>query len=60
MTLTRDIAMSRDIDNATCHTHGPDMWHFLFFFSKLKKNKKKHRLTGDTLTNGIEALFQKL
>jgi len=39
VTLTRGIAMSRGTDNATCHTHGLDTWHFYFFFQKnFKKN----------------------
>jgi len=32
MTLTRDITMPRDTDNATCHTQGLDTWHFILFF----------------------------
>jgi len=35
MTLTRGIAVPHGTDNATCHTQGPDTWHFyLYFFNK--------------------------
>jgi len=43
MTLTRGIAMLRDTDNATCHTHQPDTWHFILFFQKIKKKLKKSK-----------------
>jgi len=60
MTLTRGIAMPLDTNNATCHTQGPDTWHFYFYFQKikkkLKKNQKNHILTCGTLTNDVSQL----
>jgi len=46
--LTRGIAMSRDTNNATCHTQDLETWHFYFlFFKKLKKKLKKIKKTTD-------------
>jgi len=52
MTLARGIAMPRGTNNATCHIHRPDTWHF--FFQKIQK--KNQKLTRGTLTNDVSQL----
>jgi len=53
VTLTRGIAMPRDTNNATCHTQGPDKWHFIFFkkSKKIKKNQKNKKNKKNPQTN---------